>query len=141
MTQISIYINFAGNAEEAFNFYKSVLGGEFSQVMRWREMPASSDFTVPKEKEDKIMHIALPINDLSQLMGGDRIESDNLKQGDAFNISITPNNEQEAQRIFEQLSKDGTVYMPLAPQFWGSLFGCFKDKFGVQWMIDYPLKN
>lgn len=147
MTKINIYLNFAGNAEEAFNFYKSVFGGEFSSLVHFKDMPASPDANrgepiegvkISKEDEDKIMHISLPIgNDV--LMASDAPESMGFKVnfGNNTYISVHPDSKEEADRIFKELSEDGTIEMPIADQAWGDYYGSFKDKFRVQWMVNY----
>jgi PhnB protein len=137
MTKINTYLNFAGNTEEAFNFYKSLFGGEFSAVVRFKDMPME-DVKICKEDENKIMHIGLPIgNDV--LMASDAPESMGFKVnfGNNSYISVTPDSKEEADRIFNALSEGGTIEMPIANQPWGDYFGSLKDKFGVQWMVDY----
>lgn len=140
--KINIYLNFAGNTEEAFNFYKSVFGGEFTSVVRFKDMPVEG-MKIPKEDENKIMHIGLPIGKDSVLMATDALESlgQKLNQGNNFYISIHPDNRQEADRLFTTLSAGGTVEMPMADQVWGDYYGSFKDKFGVQWMINHSKQN
>ena len=137
MTKLNTYLNFAGNAEEAFNFYKSVFGGEFMAVVRFKDMPMEG-VTIPKEDENKIMHIGLPIgNDV--LMASDTLESlgQKLTQGNNVYLSVHPESKEEADRIFNALSAGGTIEMPIADQPWGDYYGSFKDKFGVQWMVNY----
>lgn len=137
MTKINIYLDFAGNAEEAFNFYKSIFGGEFSSIVRFKDMPVEG-VNIPKEDEDKIMHISLPIgNDV--LMATDAPESMGFKVnfGNNAYISVHPDSKEEADRIFKSLSAGGTIEMSIADQPWGDYFGSFKDKFGVQWMVNY----
>lgn len=137
MTKINIYLNFAGNAEEAFNFYKSVFGGEFTSVVYFKDMPIEG-VKISKEDEDKIMHISLPIgNDV--LMASDAPESMGFKVnfGNNTYISVHPDSKEEADRIFKKLSEDGTIEMPIGDQAWGDYYGSFKDKFGVQWMVNY----
>ncbi len=137
MTKINTYLNFAGNTEEAFNFYKSVFGGEFSSVVRFKDFPMKG-VKIPKGDENKIMHICLPIgNDM--LMATDAPESMGFKVnfGNNSYISIHPDSKEEADRIFKALSAGGKVEMPIADQPWGDYFGSFKDKFGVLWMVNY----
>ncbi len=138
MTRLNIYLNFAGNTEEAFNFYKSVFGGNFSQVVRFKDMPMPGT-NFPKESEDKIMYMDLPINKDTILMGTDALESHGHKmtQGNNVHISIHPDSKEEADRIFSALSKSGAVEMPIADQAWGTYWGNFTDKFGVHWMVNY----
>lgn len=138
MTKLNTYLNFAGNTEEAFNFYKSVFGGEFSSVVRFKDMPMEG-VNVPKEDENKILHISLPVGKDNVLMASDSLESlgQKLTQGNNVYISVHPESKEEADRIFNALSAGGTIEMPIADQPWGDYYGSFKDKFGVQWMVDY----
>ena len=138
MTKLNTYLNFAGNTEEAFNFYKSVFGGEFTSVVRFKDMPVEG-FNIPKEDENKIMHIGLPIGKDDVLMASDTLESlgQRLTQGNNAYISVLPKSKEEADRIFNALSAGGMVEMPIADQVWGDYYGSFRDKFGVQWMVNY----
>jgi PhnB protein len=138
MTKLNVYLNFAGNAEEAFSFYKSVFGGQFTSVVRFKDMPMEG-VKIPKQDEDKIMHIALPIGKDDILMASDSLESlgQKLVQGNNVYISIHPESKEEADRIFKALSAGGTMEMPIANQPWGDYYGSFRDKFGVMWMINY----
>ncbi|HSN47752.1 MAG TPA: VOC family protein [Flavobacterium sp.] len=140
MAQINPHINFNGNAEEAFNFYKSVFGGEFSKIMRFKEL-SSPEFPVAENDANKIMHIALPIgknilmaNDVPESMGRTN-ENENRSK-----ISISAESKEEADKLFNGLSEDGKIEMPIADSPWGSYFGMFRDKFGIEWMIDYDPK-
>lgn len=138
MTKLNTYLNFAGNAEEAFNFYKSVFGGGFSSVVRFKDMPMEG-VKIPKKDENKIMHIGLPIGNDNVLMASDTLESlgQKLIQGNNTYISVHPDSKAEADRIFHALSADGTIEMQIADQPWGDYYGAFKDRFGVQWMVNY----
>lgn len=138
MAKLNIYLNFAGNTEEAFNFYKSIFGGEFTSVVRFKDFPMPG-VNVPKEDENKIMHIGLPIGKDATLMATDALASlgQKLVQGNNFYISVHPETKEEADRIFSTLSAGGKIEMPIANQPWGDYYGSFKDKFGVQWMINY----
>ena len=138
MTKLNIYLNFAGNTEEAFNFYKSVFGGEFTSVVCFKDMPMEG-VNIPKEDENKIMHISLPVGRDNVLMATDSLESlgQKLTQGNNVYISVHPESKKEADRIFNALSTGGTIEMPIADQPWGDYYGSFKDKFGVQWMVIY----
>lgn len=136
MTVLNPYLNFPGNTEEAFNFYRSVFGGEFTGgIRRFRGTPG---LELPEEDLDKIMHIALPIGD-SILMGTDALESlgQKVNFGNNSYICIQPESKEEADRIFKELSEGGEMEMPLEEQDWGAYFGCFIDKFGVKWMIAF----
>ena len=138
MTKFNPYLNFAGNTEAAFNFYKSVFGGEFASVVRFKDMPMEG-VSIPKEAADKIMHIGLPIGKDQMLMGTDALESlgQKLVQGNNVHISVHPNSKKEADRLFTALSKGGKIQMTMADQPWGDYYGSFQDKFGVHWMINY----
>ncbi|MBB6270631.1 PhnB protein [Pedobacter cryoconitis] len=136
MATVNPYLNFDGNTEEVFNFYKSVFGGEFDVLARFGEMP--EDYQADKSQQDKIMHVSLPIGGGSTLMGSDRPASyGTITKGDGFYISIQADSEEEATRLFNGLSANGKVIMPLEKTFWGAFFGMFNDQFGVQWMINY----
>ena len=140
MALINPYINFNGNAEEAFTFYKSVFGGEFAQVMRFKDM-ASSEFPISEKEENKIMHIALPIgqnvlmaNDVPESMGTVN-ENENRSK-----ISISAESREEADKLFNGLSAGGQVEFPMSDSPWGSYFGMFRDKYGIEWMVDFDPK-
>lgn len=139
MVKLNPYIFFNGNCEEAFNFYKAVLGGDFSYLGRYGDMPEGSK--VEHDEAVKIMHVSLPLADGTMLMGSDVPSSRESMTviGNNFSLSISPNSEEEARRIFNELSESGNVTMQLDKTFWGSLFGMFTDKFGINWMVDYEL--
>jgi PhnB protein len=137
MATMNTYLNFNGNTEEAFNFYKSVFGGEFRTLQRFKDTPDGSK--MPADVQEKIMHIALPIG-ANVLMGTDVTPPmDPTHFGNASSISLEAASEEEANKIFNGLSAAGKVGMPLQKMFWGALFSYFTDKFGVQWMINYTL--
>lgn len=138
--RINPYLNFDGKTEEAFNFYKSVFGGEFSRVERFGAMPGPPG-TVPKEEANRIMHIALPVGE-TVLMGSDTSPSRGhvITQGNNVNLSLHPESLAEAQRLFGALSAGGVMEMPFAKMFWGAWFGSFADKFGIRWMINFEEK-
>lgn len=135
MIKLNPYLNFDGNCEEAFNYYKKVFGGEFSYFSRMSDVE-NEEF--PEEDKNLIMHVSLPIgNDI--LMGSD-VATDMkpmFKQGNNNYISITPTSREEADRLFNELSAGGEVEMPMEEMFWGDYFGSFRDKFGIYWMINY----
>jgi PhnB protein len=140
MAQINPYINFNGNAEEAFSFYKSVFGGEFAMVMRFKDL-SSPEFPVAENEANKIMHIALPIgknvlmgNDVPEIMGKTN-ENENRSK-----ISISAESKDEANHLFNGLSAGGTIEMPIDDSPWGSYFGMFRDKYGIEWMVDFDPK-
>ena len=135
MATINPYLNFRGNTEEVFNFYKSVFGGEFIVVSRFKDVPNSG---MPPEDGDKLMHISLPIGD-NILMGSDAIGvmGKDYSQGTNFSLSITPASNEEAEKIYNGLVAGGVVKMPLEKTFWAEAFGMLIDKFGIHWMINY----
>lgn len=136
--RLHTYLNFAGNAEEAFNFYRSVFGGEFSSVVRFKDLPIEG-VSIPEEDQDKIMHIGLPIGEDSLVMASDTLRSlgQELVQGNNAYVSVHPDSREEADRIFNALSGGAEVEMPIADQAWGDYYGSLKDKFGVMWMVNY----
>lgn len=138
MASINPHIHFNGNAEEAFEFYKTVFGGSFSRLVRFKEL-TTSGFTFPNEELNKIMHIALPIGVKSVLMGSD-VPNMLGKVSEAENrskITVNTESKEEADKIFNGLSSGGTVEFPIGNSPWGSYFGAFRDKYGIEWMIDY----
>lgn len=137
MAVINPHINFNGNAEAAFTFYKSVFGGEFAKIMRFKDL-SNPEFTVTEQEANKIMHIALPIgknilmgNDVPQFMG-QVSESENRSK-----IAISAESKEEANKLFNLLSEGGQIEMPISDSPWGSYFGMFRDKYGIEWMVDY----
>jgi PhnB protein len=137
MKSISAYLNWNGKTEEAFNFYKSVFGGEFSALQRFKDMPG--DQKIPDKEENMILRIALRLGKAGMLFGSDAPESRGMKvvQGNNVHLMIDAEGEQEAERLFMALSAGGKVMMPLQKMFWGALHASFTDKYGVNWMISY----
>lgn len=140
MALINPHINFNGNAEEAFLFYKSVFGGEFAKIMRFKDL-ASDDFQVSENEEHKIMHIALPIGN-NVLMGNDvpEILGKTNENENRSKIAISAESKEEADKLFHGLSAGGKIEMPISDSPWGSYFGMFRDKYGIEWMVDYDPK-
>lgn len=138
MATTNTYLNFDGNCEEAFNFYKSVFGGDFDYLGRFGEMPENEEYNVTEKDKNKVMHVSLRIGN-SILMGSDvgGEWSPTYKQGNNFSISVNADSKSEAEKLFAGLSKGGKVTMPLADTFWGDYFGMLTDKFGVNWMMSY----
>lgn len=140
MATINPHINFNGNAEEAFNFYKSVFGGEFTQIVRFKNI-SSSEFPIPEKEANKIMHIVLPIgkntlmaNDVPESMG--RVnENENRSK-----IFVRAESREEADKLFNGLSAGGNIEAPIGDSPWGSYFGMFRDKYGIEWMVDFDPK-
>ncbi len=139
MASVNVYLNFNGNCEEAFNFYKANFGGEFPYLGRFKDMPQDGGKPLPAEMENQIMHVSLMISKETCLMGSDvgGEWAPSFKQGNNFSISINAESKEEADRLFNGLSAGGTVTMPLANTFWGDYFGMFTDKFGINWMMSW----
>jgi len=135
MATVNPYLNFQGNTEEAFNFYKSVFGTEFINIIRFKDVPGVN---APGDDQNKIMHIALPIGNGNLLMATDMLESQGqtLKTGNNFSLSVHATSDDEAIHFYNGLSAGGTIEAPYKKEFWG-YFGMFSDKFGVRWMINY----
>jgi PhnB protein len=143
-TTVNAYLTFNGNCEEAFNHYRSVFGGEFIYFGRFKDVPgAIENNKVSAADADKIMHVSLPISAETIVMGSDTSESMGQKAtaGNNFSLSVGTGNKKEADRLFNGLSKGGKITMPMNTAFWGSYFGMFTDKFGIQWMISYVHNN
>lgn len=138
MAQINPYLHFNGNAEEAFLFYKSVFGGEFARIVRFKEF-ASPDYPVSEKEERKIAHIALPIGKCNVLMGSDvpEVLGQVNENENRSKISVSAENKEEADKLFTGLSAGGVVECPIADSPWGSYFGMFRDKYGIEWMVDF----
>ena len=137
MAQINPHINFNGNAEEAFNFYKSVFGGEFTKIIRFKDIPEFGN-AVTENEANKLMHIALPIgqntliaNDVPEFMGKVN-ENENRSK-----ISVSTESRDEADEIFNGLSAGGIVEVPMSEAPWSSYFGMFRDKFGIEWIVEF----
>ena len=140
MTKLDIYLNFMGNTEEAFNFYRTVFSGKFSNLTRFKDIKdLPNKYKMSKKDMNKIMHVYLPIGDASTLMGTDMLEylGHKLELGNNFSISVDVKSKFEADKLFNKLSKGGKVDMPPKLEFWGAYFGMTKDKFGIRWMVSY----
>ena len=137
MTTFSIYLNFNGNAEEAFHFYRSVLGGEIMMIQRFKDTPQAGE--VADADADKIMHMSMTVGKNMVLMATDALESKGhrLTFGNNFHISLNTESEEETRKIFDGLSAGGKIEVPLDKMFWGAYFGMFADKYGVHWMVSY----
>ena len=144
MAVVNPYLTFNGNCEEAFTFYKSVFGGDFQFVGRFKDMPAMGGAEpVPATEGEKIMHISLPISKETSLMGSDSSESFGQATivGNNFTISVNTASQEEADKLFNSLSAGGKVTMPMDKTFWGSYFGMLVDQFDIQWMISFEQSN
>ena len=141
MANINPYLDFDGNAEEALNFYKSVFGGEFTALMRYKEMAGAEceGMKLADNDLEKIMHGSLPIANTGVLMASDVLESTGQTRtvGTNFSISINADSKEEAEKLYHGLANGGTMTMPLADAFWGAYFGMLTDKFGVQWLVNF----
>lgn len=139
MATVNVYLTFNGNCKEAFDFYKSVFGGEYPYVGTFGEMPPAEGKTMPEADKDKIMHISLPISKETILMGSDTGGewAAHFNQGNNVSLSINTESRAEAEKMFNGLSAGGQVTMPLADTFWGAYFGMWTDKFGINWMVNY----
>jgi PhnB protein len=141
MATINPYINFNGNAEEAFNFYKSVFGGEFETIVRFKDLE-SSEFPVAEEDANKIMRIALPI-------GGNTLIANDVPKGlglvneneNRSKISVITENREEADNIFTGLTVGGAIEMSMSESPWGTYFGMFRDKYGIEWTVEFDLSR
>lgn len=141
MATINPHINFNGNAEEAFNFYKSVFGGSFTKLIRFKEL-ASDEFKVADHEANKLMHIALPIgksilmaNDVPEMFGRTN-ENENRSK-----IVVSTESKEEADKLFNGLSVGGQIEMPISDSPWGTYFGMFRDKYGIEWMVECELET
>ena len=138
MVTINPWINFNGNTEEAFTFYKSVFGGEFSKVVRFKDI-ASDEFQVAEKEENKIMYIALPIGNNTMLIANDvpevlgRVQENENRS----KILVSTESKEEADRLFLGLSVGGEVEGPIGDSPWGSYAGMFRDKYGIEWIIEF----
>lgn len=134
MKAVNPYLNFNGNTEEAFNFYKSVFGGEFRMIMRMKD---AQGMPVPEGQEEKIMHIALPLDNGTVLMASDNCNDETFQAGNNYYISIHADSVEEGQKLFDALSAGGKSNHPYKKEFWGDWFGDLTDKFGTNWMVNY----
>lgn len=139
MATINAYLTFDGTCEEAFNFYKSVFGGDFPMVGKFGDMPPQEGMPpISDEVKNRIMHMSLPISAETVLMGSDTMPGIHDHQvGNNISLSINTDSREEADRVFTRLSAGGKVSMPLADTFWGAYFGMWTDKFGINWMVNY----
>lgn len=134
MKVVNPYLNFDGNTEAAFNFYKSVFGGEFTMVMRMKD---AQGMPIPEGQEDKIMHIALPLSSGQVLMASDNCNEGTFKAGNNVFISLHADNEEEGKKLYDALAVGGQPNHPYEKQFWGSWHGNLTDQFGINWMVNF----
>lgn len=144
--QLNHYLNFKGQTEQAFNFYKSVFGGEFAMLSRYGDMPPAQGVSLSEADKNLVLHVSLPINEFTVLMASD-VNDQFCAQNSVFtpgnnhyiSINLDPDEQDEAQRLFNALSANGQIEMPLEKTFWGALYGAFTDQFGIKWMINCQL--
>ncbi len=136
MKTINPYLNYKGTAEQAFNLYKAVLGGEIVSLQRYKDIPG---YEVAEADQDKLMHISLMINKDNILMATDAVDNmgEKMVEGNNFSLSISADSEAEADRIFKELAEGGVAKMPMQKTFWGAYFGMLNDRFGIQWMVSF----
>jgi PhnB protein len=141
MKAINPYLNFPGNSEEAFNFYRSVFGGEFLNIQRFKDTPEGPK--VSEKEKDMLMHISLPVGKGNVMMATDTLDSlgQKLTVGNNITLSIETESKAEAEKIFNGLSAGGKVTMPLQDTFWKAYFGMVNDKYGIHWMVSYTNPN
>jgi PhnB protein len=143
MATINPYLTFNGNCEEAFEFYKSVFGGNFRQISKFKDMPPMPGNELPPNLLDKIMHVSSPISNETVLMGSDSNPMmGDVTTGQNISLSVNAASKNEADKIFNSLSSGGKITVPIADAFWGAYFGMLLDKFGIIWMVstDSPKK-
>ena len=143
MSKVSIYLNFMGDTEEAFNFYKGIFGGEFSSpIQRMGDIPMEGAPPLPENEKDKVMHVALPILDGTEIMGTDMLESMGMvrKLGNNTTISLQPDSLEETKRLYSALSDGGSEKEDIKKMFWGAWWGVCLDKYGIRWMFNFPVE-
>lgn len=138
MPFINPHINFNGNAEEAFTFYQSVFGGQFAKIVRFKDL-AGPGFPVSAKEENKLMYIVLPIGKTNRLIGNDvpEILGTTNENENRSKIVISAESKEEANRIFNGLSSGGQIEGPIGDTPWGTYFGCFRDKYGIEWIVEF----
>lgn len=144
--QLNHYLNFQGQAEQAFNFYKSFFGGEFAMLSRYSDMPPNEGVTLSEAEKNLVLHVSLPINEYTVLMASDTIDqfctpNSVFTKGNNHYIAINleKDEQEKAKQLFDALSLNGQVEMPLEKTFWGALYGAFTDQFGIKWMVNCQL--
>jgi PhnB protein len=137
MSTLNVYLNFKGNCENAFDFYKLIFGGEYEFIGRYKDIPQNARQNFPYCTDEQIMHVTLPISKETMLMGSDLINSNKeiSEPKSGFSLYVNTDNKKEAERIFDALSDEGEIIVPIADQFWGSYYGLCIDKFGISWKI------
>ena len=143
MARVNAYLSFNGNCEEAFEFYKSVFQKEFKFIGRYKDVPDAARRYFPDCEDDHIMHIGLPLSRETILMGADILDGSRKEKYayKFFSPYVSTESKEEAERIFNALSKDGEIKLPISDQFWGSYYGICVDRFGVNWKISFAVEN
>jgi len=142
MAKVNVYLTFNGNCEEAFEFYRSVFGGEFEWMGKFEDMPPQDGVVLTQEDTKRVMHVTLRISEETVLMGSDiTSQYGDVTVGNNFSISVNTDSKEEADALFVALSKDGAVIMPMENTFWGAYFGMFTDKFGINWMVNHDVQQ
>lgn len=142
MAIVHPYLNYPGTCEAAFNYYKSIFGGEFTFVGKFKDMPPQEGNNLSEADKEKIMHISLPLRGGTMIMGSDiggEWAADTVI-GNNISLSITAASKEEADRYFNSLSEGGKISMPMDQTFWGDYFGMCKDKFDINWMVSFNEK-
>ena len=142
MATLNPWINFNGNAEEAFTFYKSIFGGEFTKIVRFKDIE-SAEFPIPEKEENKIMYIALPIGNNNVLIGNDvpEVMGKVNERENRSKILVNTENKEEADKLFIGLSAGGETEGAMGDSPWGSYAGMFRDKYGIEWIIEFSTKK
>lgn len=140
LAAVNPYLAFNGTCETAFNFYKSVFGGEFDEIHRYKDIPREE---IPEPEKEKIMHISLQLTEHVWLMGADTSEAfgEATRFGDCVTLTICTTSEEETRRIFNELSEDGKITMPLEKTYWADLYATFTDKFGISWALNFMKRD
>ena len=140
LASVNPYLSFNGTCEAAFNFYKSVFGGEFDEIHRYSDIPGEK---IPESEKNKIMHISMQLTEHVWLMGADASEAfgQTTQFGDCITLTICTTTEEETKRIYGALSEGGKISMPLDKTFWAELYAIFTDKFGITWALNYMKCN
>lgn len=138
MSTLNVYLYFQGNCEEAFYFYRTIFGGEFDFIGRYKDVPPDARENFLHCTDEQIMHVSLPISNETVLMGADLIKPNQTKipsNNDGFSLYLSTQSKGEAERVFNALSDEGNIIVPIEDQFWGSYYGLCVDKFGISWKI------
>jgi len=143
MAIVNTYLSFNGDCEKAFEFYKAVFEKEFKYIGRYKDVPEVARHNFPNCEDEHIMHVTLPISNETNLMGADMIDLNKQEKNvsNFFSLYVSTESKEEADRLFNSLSKDGEIILTISDQFWGSYYGICIDKFGINWKISFALEN